>query len=104
MAAFENAVALGVDGLELDVRLSRDGVVVVHHDDTIERTTRLRGTVVDQTAEALAASGVPRLDDAAFVDDAIHLLRLFVFVLIDHQRIMPTCCLPQIFLPTIVVI
>jgi glycerophosphoryl diester phosphodiesterase len=63
VAAFENAVALGVDGLELDVRLSRDGVVVVHHDETLERTTRLRGRVVDRTAEALAASGVPDLAD-----------------------------------------
>ena len=32
MAAFENAVALGADGAELDVQLSADGVVVVHHD------------------------------------------------------------------------
>ena len=32
MAAFDNGLALGADGLELDVRLSRDGVVVVHHD------------------------------------------------------------------------
>ena len=32
LAAFDNGLALGADGLELDVRLSRDGVVVVHHD------------------------------------------------------------------------
>lgn len=32
MAAFENAVALGANGAELDVQLSADGVVVVHHD------------------------------------------------------------------------
>jgi len=32
MAAFENAIALGADGAELDVQLSADGVAVAHHD------------------------------------------------------------------------
>ena len=35
MAAFEHAIALGCDGAELDVHLSADGVVVVHHDDRL---------------------------------------------------------------------
>jgi glycerophosphoryl diester phosphodiesterase len=45
LAAFENGLALGADGLELDVHLSRDGVVVVHHDRTLDRTTNLHGPV-----------------------------------------------------------
>src|SRR5439155_6353855 len=53
MAAFDNAVALGADGLELDVRLSRDGAVVVHHDATLDRTTPLTGPVSQRTAEEL---------------------------------------------------
>jgi glycerophosphoryl diester phosphodiesterase len=32
LAAFRSAIALGVDGVELDVRRTRDGVLVVHHD------------------------------------------------------------------------
>ncbi len=35
MAAFDHAIALGCDGAELDVHLSADGVVVVHHDDRL---------------------------------------------------------------------
>ena len=54
MAAFDNGLALGADGLELDVRLSRDGVVVVHHDRTLDRTTNLRGAVANATADELA--------------------------------------------------
>jgi len=53
-AAFDNGLACGADGLELDVHLSRDGVVVVHHDHTLDRTTNLTGPVADRTAEELA--------------------------------------------------
>ncbi len=35
LAAFAHAIDLGADGAELDVHLSRDGQVVVHHDDTL---------------------------------------------------------------------
>jgi len=51
--AFDHGLALGVDGLELDVHLSRDGVVVVHHDDTLERTTGGRGPLAALTADEL---------------------------------------------------
>jgi glycerophosphoryl diester phosphodiesterase len=61
LPAFDNAVSLGVDGLELDVRFSRDGVVVVHHDRTLERTTNLTGNVDDRLAAELAGAGVPAL-------------------------------------------
>src|SRR5881409_2357553 len=54
MAAFDNGLALGADGLELDVRFSRDRVVVVHHDQMLDRTTSLRGEVSAFTADELA--------------------------------------------------
>jgi glycerophosphoryl diester phosphodiesterase len=53
IAAFDNGLALGADGLELDVRVSRDGVVVVHHDGRLERTTNLHGEVAAFTAAEL---------------------------------------------------
>jgi glycerophosphoryl diester phosphodiesterase len=55
LAAFDHGMRLGADGLELDVHLARDGVVVVHHDATLERTTGSRGAVGDYTADELAA-------------------------------------------------
>ena len=54
IAAFDYGVSCGVDGLECDVHLSRDGVVVVHHDDTLERTTGTPGRLADRTADELA--------------------------------------------------
>jgi len=52
--AFAQGVELGADGLELDVHLSRDGVVVVHHDFTLDRTTDLAGPLSHRTADELA--------------------------------------------------
>jgi glycerophosphoryl diester phosphodiesterase len=54
IAAFDHGMSVGADGLEFDVHLSKDGVVVVHHDDTLERTTNGRGRLRDHTADELA--------------------------------------------------
>jgi glycerophosphoryl diester phosphodiesterase len=63
IAAFDNGVRLGADGIELDVHLSRDGIVVVHHDRLLDRTTSLRGPVAERTADELARANVPSLAD-----------------------------------------
>ena len=56
MAAFLNAVEnWGADMLELDVRTTRDGVVVVFHDETVERTTDGAGRIQDLTWEEVRA-------------------------------------------------
>ena len=54
LPAFQEALEMGVDGIELDVQLSRDGQLVVIHDFTLERTTNGRGRVRDHTAGELA--------------------------------------------------
>ena len=54
LAAFETGLALGADGIELDVCVSRDGIVVVHHDRTLDRTTDRTGEVAGLEAQALA--------------------------------------------------
>src|SRR5512139_238892 len=55
LVAFDAGLAAGADGIELDVRLSRDGVPVLMHDPTLERTTNGSGPVGDRTAADLAA-------------------------------------------------
>ena len=52
--AFDHGLSLGADGLEFDVHLSRDGVVVVHHDEMLERTTNGTGAVAAHSAAELA--------------------------------------------------
>ncbi|MBS1992640.1 MAG: glycerophosphodiester phosphodiesterase [Cyanobacteria bacterium SZAS LIN-3] len=53
--SFARALELGADMLELDVRLSKDGHVVVIHDPTVDRTTYGKGAVSSLTLEELKA-------------------------------------------------
>ena len=69
MSAFKAAVDAGY-GIELDIRLSKDGKLVVFHDDTLDRVCGREGKVIDFTAEELAGfklngteDGVPLFSD-----------------------------------------
>ncbi|MGM0420970.1 MAG: glycerophosphodiester phosphodiesterase [Bacillota bacterium] len=53
LASFEKAAEDGADGIELDVHLSADGVPVVIHDETLERTTNAEGKVNEYRADKL---------------------------------------------------
>jgi len=59
LPAFEGAVAAGADMIELDVRLSRDGELVVIYDATIDRTSNGRGRMADLTLAELRRFSYP---------------------------------------------
>src|SRR5258708_4641055 len=47
LAAFQNALMMPIDAIELDVQMSRDGQVVVFHDNTVEKLTNGEGNILD---------------------------------------------------------
>ncbi|MEH7331106.1 glycerophosphodiester phosphodiesterase [Neobacillus drentensis] len=51
MAAFTNAADMGVDALETDLHITKDGYLVAIHDPTVDRTTNGHGKVADLTLE-----------------------------------------------------
>lgn len=53
MLAFKKAWEVGCDGIELDVQLTKDDVIVIMHDETIDRTTNGSGSLRDYTYEQL---------------------------------------------------
>lgn len=53
MLAFKKAIELGCDGIELDVQLSKDGEVMIMHDEKLERTTNGKGYLKDYTSSEL---------------------------------------------------
>ncbi|MGC9208381.1 MAG: glycerophosphodiester phosphodiesterase [Nitrososphaeria archaeon] len=55
LPSFRTAVEYGVDGVELDVHLSKDGEVIVMHDDRVDRTTNGSGYIKDLTSAEIKA-------------------------------------------------
>ena len=55
MLAFERAIEAGADGIEFDLQMSKDGALVIIHDETLERTTDGTGNVCDYTLAELRA-------------------------------------------------
>ena len=55
LGAFRAALDDGADGVELDTQLSADGVAIVLHDDTLDRTTALTGKPIRHAADELDA-------------------------------------------------
>ena len=53
MPAFEKAIEMGADGIELDVQFSKDGEIVICHDETIDRTSNGSGAVRAYTLKEL---------------------------------------------------
>lgn len=64
LAGIATALAEGVDGIEIDVRASRDGAPLLLHDATIERTFGAGGPLAALTTVEARARGVPTLDEA----------------------------------------
>ncbi|MBO5312660.1 MAG: hypothetical protein J6B29_01710 [Clostridia bacterium] len=58
MTAFKQALEAGADMIETDVRLSRDGKMVLIHDETVERTAHKKGRVGEMSFEELRALNV----------------------------------------------
>jgi glycerophosphoryl diester phosphodiesterase len=65
--AFEQAEKAGADGIELDVQLTKDGEVVVIHDEKVNRTTNGKGFVKDISFEELK-----RLDAGYFIKTIVN--------------------------------
>lgn len=97
--SFKKAIADGCNAIELDVYRTRDGHIVVFHDDTLERTTNGTGRVADHTLEELQRlnaahywSGreekIPTLKEVitALPDDTIFNFEIKNFSIFSEQR------------------
>lgn len=70
--AFQRALALGVRQIETDVRATRDGVAVVIHDATLDRTSEDSGRLDALTSEQLRAVRLRNGDPVLTLDEALH--------------------------------
>lgn len=71
LAAFENSIEIGVDVIEIDLRGTADGEVVILHDETVDRTTDGSGAVTEMTLEEVKALDAGSWYDPEFAGERI---------------------------------
>ena len=78
-AAFQRAIDAGADGIELDVRLAKDGVAVVFHDSSLKRIAGRNGKIANYTSIELGLIDAgswfnrfaPKLADPAYKNESV---------------------------------
>ncbi|MFH5836017.1 glycerophosphodiester phosphodiesterase [Proteiniclasticum sp. C24MP] len=86
MLAFREAILAGCDAIELDVHQSKDGHVVIFHDDELLRTTQVKGYIRDYTAEELRNMDAGVLFKGVYENNGIPTLEEY-FEFIRDQKI-----------------
>ena len=86
LAAFRRALALKVDGIELDVQVTADGVPVVFHDAHLRRLTGQSGRLANQTWRGLKKLRVTDIEPIPRLADVLSLVRGRAIVQIEMKR------------------
>lgn len=87
LIAFQEALNLGVDMIELDVHLSKDRQVVVHHDDELGRTNDGQGRLKDYTLRELKSLDAGSWFDQKFSGETIPLLEEVLALVTNQTRL-----------------
>lgn len=87
LASFRRAVAQGCDMIELDVRMTKDFHIVVHHDRALGRTTRGSGYVWDLTLNELRSFDAGSWFSPAFTGEQIPTLRQALEAIPPHVKV-----------------
>lgn len=83
MLAFRKGVALGANGIETDIRKTKDGVLVLFHDGSLLRLTGIEKAVSDLTYSELSALRIPSPDGTSY--DSVPTLAAFL----DYAKDLP---------------
>jgi glycerophosphoryl diester phosphodiesterase len=71
LSSFQKALEIGVDYLELDVQMTKDGELVVIHDSTVNRTTNGKGKVMEFTLREIQSLDAGSWFDCKFTGEKI---------------------------------
>jgi glycerophosphoryl diester phosphodiesterase len=93
LAAIRNAIRLGVDYVELDIRTTKDGHLVIMHDSTVDRTTNGAGAIKDLDLDALRELDAGSKFDPKFAgekvptfEEVLTMCRGKVNIYVDHKE------------------
>jgi glycerophosphoryl diester phosphodiesterase len=85
LEAFRLAVQQHADGLEIDIHLTKDGEIVVIHDDTIDRTSNGKGDIMSYTLAELKAFRFNKGFEEQYPEAQIPSLREVLELVKDHD-------------------
>ncbi|MEZ5690137.1 MAG: glycerophosphodiester phosphodiesterase family protein [Rickettsiales bacterium] len=92
--SIKKAIELGVDGVEFDIQISKDGIPVVIHDDTLDRTTNGKGYVHDFSLRELQRLDAGDGETILSLQEAIEIIdertRLFIELKAENSVIPVT--------------
>jgi glycerophosphoryl diester phosphodiesterase len=71
MSSIRSAIDKGVDAIELDIMMTKDGVIVLNHDDDLQRTAGVPSSIKDMTYEEVAEIDIGILYDESFTGERI---------------------------------
>jgi glycerophosphoryl diester phosphodiesterase len=93
LSAIRNAIKLGVDYVELDIRATKDGHLVIMHDGTVDRTTNGKGAVRDLDFDTIEALDAGSKFDVKYAgekvpafDQVLELCHNRVHIYVDHKE------------------
>jgi len=87
LIAFEKAINLGVDGIELDVHLSSDNELIVIHDETVDRTTNGKGEINQLSVKELKALKIDNEQQIPTLTEVLDLVNKRCFINIELKGI-----------------
>lgn len=88
MASFNAAIEMGVDGIETDVQETKDGKLVICHDELLNRTTDGKGLLKDYTLKELKSMSAGSWFSEEFEDQRIPTLKEFLDIVKDKDIIL----------------
>ncbi|MGN8843046.1 glycerophosphodiester phosphodiesterase [Niallia sp. HCP3S3_B10] len=86
ITAYQIAAQSGVDSLEIDLRMTKDGELIAMHDETIDRTTNGKGKVSDYTLEEIKTFQTFKSDYGKTITEEIPTLKEIIETFHDSQR------------------
>ena len=87
MAAFEKALAMGAEAVEFDVQMTRDGQLIVIHDDYLDRTSNGHGLVIKTDHSVIKNLDAGSWYDLAYENEGVPLLKDVLLLMKDQVEV-----------------
>jgi len=78
LAAFDKAIKIGADCVECDVHSTKDGRIVIMHDNTLNRTTDKKGAIIDMSLDEIKKADAGSWFAKEFANERVPTLREFL--------------------------